>query len=77
MTSFVIADQGGYILIGDWLGRIGQLLNRAVRHVAAKTFEAIGGFTARDGLVGRYGPCAWHCINDVIATRDFSTSVPK
>jgi len=41
----------------DWLGRIGQLLIRAVRHLAAKTFEAIGGFTARDGLVGRYGPC--------------------
>ena len=38
---------------------IGPLFTRAVRHLAAQTFAAIGGFTARDGLVGRYGPCGY------------------
>ena len=35
------------------LGRIGLLLTRAVRHLAAQTFAAMGGFTVRDGLVGQ------------------------
>ena len=67
MTSFVIADtllklllllrlnqsQRSCFASCDWLGRIGLLLTRAVRHLAAQTFAAIGGFTVRDGLVGQ------------------------
>jgi len=49
MTSLVIADT---LLWRDWLGRIGLLLTRAVRHLAAQILAAIGGFTVRDGLVG-------------------------
>ena len=65
MTSFVIADTLLVVVVAsaqpitakllrcDWLGRIGLLLTPAVRHLAAQTFAAIGGFTVRDGLVGQ------------------------